>query len=290
MIDTKRIALSDARLLKKIFLNNEKTYLSRFTQGGKKLLVVLEEAGIVKKKRVGQKSWGIVPVSPLGFTAYLDSYLGIKDLDTYIIILEMEAPGRNELASLGVSTKLRTTKPKTGMNINAPFPLTIKLNGSDVNACLPVGTAMFIHINTSIVIPDDLTIVGVENFTNITHAIRQGNLFKEYGKVLFMERSRTLQEFLKTNQNRYLHYGDIDFAGVNIYQTEYAPIVKERGDFFVPNGDIETLFKKYKSIPGLYEKQKERYGHIIGISKVTQDILTAIRDHKAGIEQEAFIV
>lgn len=284
----KPIVLGDARLLRAVFCKDERVYLSGFSRGGRKLLIELEDSGILKKSRIGAKSWVMQSQSSEGFFAYIKTYFGIDDFDMYIFALELEAPSRNELATLGVSTKLRKTSPKTGAHINAPYPLKILIDGNEVEVSLPIGTALFIHIDSTLTVPEDVVIVGVENFTNLTHASLQQHLFGNYDNVLFVERSKTLQNLLSVVPNQYLHYGDIDLAGINIYQTEYLPIVKERGKFFLPCV-TKDLFSRYKGVNEVFEKQKNRFSNIIGENEALQAIIDAIIDAKKGIEQESFI-
>jgi hypothetical protein len=150
---------------------------------------------------------------------------------------------------------------KTGMHLTSPSPLEIEINSMPVNLFLPKGCALFVHEHSNISIPEDVTIVGVENFTNVTEAARQ---------------------------YKYIHFGDIDLAGVHIYQTEYAPIVQERGSFFLPC-PIEKIFEFYPGISALYSKQKNKYAGLVGIDSLTQSVIDTIHNNKKGIEQESFI-
>jgi len=286
------ISLKDAELFYSMCLDNSKgIYLSNFTEEGKKLIeeLIKDERQIFEKKKVKRNSKKVYLKSPSKFLAYLDVYFGIHNLEEYINVLKNKNIDRDEIASKGFSTKLIKTSPKEGIYINAPSQVIIKINNTDINVCLPSGTALFIRSNASIEIPDDVIIVGVENFTNIIKAPNQKKLFEKYGKVVFMERGKMLKKILRKSNNKYIHYGDIDLAGVDIYQNEYYPIVKERGDFFLPCDDIEELFKKYRGIPDLYNNQIERYKNIKGINEKMEKIISAIHKYKVGIEQEVFI-
>lgn len=285
----KPIALSDARLLRDLFQTEQSVYKSGFSTSGKKLLTELEHYGLIRIRHVAAKSWQIFPLTYDGFLAHIKAYYNIDDFDRYIQALELISPGREELSALGVSTKLRYIGPKTGIHINAPFPLDVIIGEQKVNLSLPIGTALFVHENVAIQIPDDVVIVGVENFTNITNAFRQSHLFEQSGRVLFVERCGTLQALLAKVSNRYIHYGDIDLAGINIYQTQYAPIVAERGSFFLPCA-INELFVRFKGLSELFEQQKYKYASLEGIDESMQMLIYEIRTMKKGIEQEAFIV
>lgn len=284
----KPITLGDARLLRDLFLTEQSVYKSRFSNGAKKLLSELEQCGVIRIRHVAARSWQVFPLSYDGFLAHIRTNYDIDDLNNYIVALELESPGRDELSALGISTKLRNIGPKTGIHINSPFPLEVIIAGQKVNPALPVGTALFVHENVEIQIPENVVIVGVENFTNITNAFRQSHLFEQSGRVLFVERCGTLQALLAKVSNRYIHYGDIDLAGIHIYQTQYASLVGERGSFFLPCA-INELFVRFKGLSELFEQQKYKYVSLEGIDESMQMLIDEIRAMKKGIEQEAFI-
>lgn len=284
----KPITLGDARLFRDLFETQSSVYKSGFSSSGKKLLEDLERCGVIRIRHVAARSWQVFPLSYDGFLAHIKTYYNIDDFERYIQALELISPSREELSALGVSTKLRNIGPKTGIHINAPFPLEVIMGGQKVNLRFPMGTALFVHENVEIQIPVDVVIVGVENFTNITNAFRQSHLFEQFGRVLFVERCGTLQGLLARVSNRYIHYGDIDLAGIHIYQVQYAPIVDERGSFFLPCA-VNELFGRFKGLPELFEQQKRKYAALEGIDESMQMLIDEIRTQKKGIEQESFI-
>jgi len=284
----KPITLGDARLFRDLFVTQSTIYKSGFSSSGKKLLEDLQHCGVIRIRHVAAKSWQILPLSYDGFLAHIKTYYNIDDFQSYIQALELMSPSREDLSALGVSTKLRRIGPKTGMHVNAPSPLEAVVGAQQVNLCFPDGTALFIHENINIEIPLDVVIVGVENFTNITSAFKQSQLFEHYGRVLFAERCGTLQTFLSKITNNYVHYGDIDLAGIHIYQTEYAPILGNRASFYLPCA-VEELFVRFKGLRGLYEQQRHKYASLAGIDERMQMLIDEIRTQKKGIEQESFI-
>ena len=95
-----------------------------------------------------------------------------------------------------------------------------------------------------------------------------------------------MQNLLAEVPNRYLHFGDIDLAGISIYQNEYEPIVKDRGYFFIPE-NIDLLLKR--GIADTYFKQEKKYSSLVGNTDVMQTLIECIRTHKKIIEQEFFL-
>jgi len=254
----KKLNLKDAQLFYLMCLDNNKgVHLTEFSERGKELIKELSENGrcIFEKKRVKKRSYKVYLKNLHSLLSYLDTYYGITSLENYIKVMSVQNISRDEIASNGLPTKVKNSaKPKTGVHINAPTPIKIKINGEDTQIYFPIDTALFINKDAQIEIPEYITIVGVENFTNIIRATKQKKLFEQYGEVIFIELSEKLKGILKMCENKYIHYGDIDLAGVDIYQTQYYPIVKKRCDFFLPYDNIEEVFKRFKGIKLLYEQ------------------------------------
>ena len=79
-----------------------------------------------------------------------------------------------------------------------------------------------------------------------------------------------------------MHFGDFDFAGIFIYQTQYKEITKGRGSFFIPSS-IETDIKE-KGITNLYAKNLEKYGDIKDDSIELQKLIDIINNNKKTLE------
>jgi hypothetical protein len=142
----------------------------------------------------------------------------------------------------------------------------------------------------SLIPPADTVIIGVENAENFRHIEKQQYLFKEV-KALFVCRypqgqSNDLMEWLRSVPNPYLHFGDLDFAGINIYLQEYKKHLGTRATFFIPE-NTETLLIKYGNRK-LYDQQK------LNAVAITEDglqkIIALLHKYKAGLEQEALLI
>ena len=97
-----------------------------------------------------------------------------------------------------------------------------------------------------------------------------------------MERNRALQEFLKTVDNDFLYYGDIDRAGVFIFQTEYEPIVRGKSSFFIPPY-IEKILQE-KGISDLHKTHKKKYKNLVGNFDEIKAILRLIDTYGKTVE------
>jgi hypothetical protein len=176
--------------------------------------------------------------------------------------------------------------PKSGFHINSPDKVFVQISGREIAIDLPGKCALFVHANTEFIFAEDILIVGVENFENITNTDRQRALFPLDRKILFIERNNRLKRLLNEVQNEYLHFGDFDLAGIQIYQTEYEPITQERGRYFIPKC-IEEDIKKGPKI--LYEKHTKKYKNLIGNTMESQALIDLINKEKKTLEKEFYI-
>lgn len=98
--------------------------------------------------------------------------------------------------------------------------------------------------------------------------------------------SRTARESLPSFGVRHMYYfGDIDLAGINIFQTEFAPYMGADA-FRVPDTYAEDL--GHGSVE-VFEKQK-RYLNVVGLSMRIQEIIDAIKLERKGLLQEYYLV
>jgi hypothetical protein len=135
----------------------------------------------------------------------------------------------------------------------------------------------------------DVTIVGIENCENFRWIIKQKELFKHLGKVLFVCRypqSGDLVRWLQKIPNKYVHFGDFDLAGVFIFQNEFYNKLGERSSFFVPD-DIEQRLKLGSR--ERYDAQMRRYSHMTVTDMRLNPIIDLIKKYRRGYDQEGYI-
>lgn len=244
------------------------------------------DLGVLNQNQVTKNSFEITLRSAEALNQYLANYQGINDLGNFIIVKEMENPTRSDIASLGEDDKLRSVNPKSGLHVNSPDGVTVRINGNVAVLSFPPNCALFIGKNANIEIDENVLIVGVENFENIKFSLKERNMFPEDRQIIFIERGPVLKQYLADVQNQYLHFGDIDLPGISIYQTEYAPITKKRGNFFIPS-DIEMLLEK--GSPALHAKHLVKYGALKGIDPSIEKLIALIKDKKKRLAQEFFL-
>lgn len=280
-----KINLKDAKALL-LVQNGLAVKKSSFGKSFLQSIEQMRDLGALKEVKVSRNSFEISLGDKEAYTMYLNVYFKISHLENYVKALKINQPTRAELSNLGVSTKLKSVNPKSGLHINSPDGVLILINNEEVLLSFPRGCALFVHKDTAIEITEDILIVGVENFENISGVLQERDILPDR-KIVFMERSRALQEFLKTVDNDFLYYGDIDRAGVFIFQTEYEPIVGGRSSFFIPP-NIEKIIIE-KGVSDLHETHKKKYKNLVGNSDETKAILRLIDTYGKTVEQEAFL-
>jgi len=280
-----KLNLSDAKAFKRA-VNNERVLESAFGRSGKQIVSRMIENGILEAKRISKRSREINIINLSAFSIYLEKHFFIKDIDKYIVTLSDADISRAQLAKANLSTKLKSTDPKSGFHISSYDGIEIFVNREKVKVDFPPGCALFIHKDSKIKLREDVLIVGVENFENISYAKLQKELFQTDKRVLFIERSRHLKNLLEEVSNEYLHFGDIDLAGINIYLTEYYEITKGRGRFFIPESVEEDLSNANSE---LYDKQYIKYKSLSSKEPYIQALIVLIKEYKSTVEQEFYI-
>ncbi|PHR54445.1 MAG: hypothetical protein COA44_13085 [Arcobacter sp.] len=281
-----KLSLNDAKAFLSL-LEQESILKTSFTVPGKRLLVELEAEGVVELKRLTSNSRKVILLNKKALLFDLSNKFHISNLEVYIELLEDSDADRDTFAKAGVSTKLKSTNPKSGFHMNSFDLIPMVVNGKVVEIDFPDRCALFIHANSTLEVEKDVLIVGVENFTNITRALSQKKIFDYEEQILFVERSKYLQTWLKKIPNKYLHFGDFDFAGIEIYQTQYLDIVKNRGSYFIPESIEEDI--KEKGITDLYRIHKEKYKGISSDNVDVKRLIKIINDNKRTLEQEFYI-
>ena len=87
--------------------------------------------------------------------------------------------------------------------------------------------------------------------------------------------------------NNYLHFGDFDFGGLNIYWNEYKKHLHDKARYYLPN-NIEQLISS-KGNRDLYDNQQIQFEESDVDEMGITDLLKYIRKHKKGLEQEILL-
>ena len=247
------------------------------------------DENIIQRTGRVQKSLSVLNNDRL--KVYLQNKFGINDLEKYIETLKLTDFKRTDLTEVSSNSKLKKVRTFKGFLVNSYLPIQARINGNSIFINPEVGTFTFISDFESFEIPDDITIVGIENPENFRYIEKQKYLFENI-KPLFICRypqnqHKDLIKWLQTIPNPYLHFGDLDFAGIGIYLNEFKKHLGNRATFFIPS-NAEELLERYGNRE-LYDNQKRNFSmEEIEEIKLNQ-LITMIHEYKRGLEQEVFI-
>jgi hypothetical protein len=189
----------------------------------------------------------------------------------------------------------KTLRQRTclGFLVNSYDPLTATLNGHPITVDPTEGTSLFIQDYEHFQIPEDVVVVGFENMENFHYIRSQRALFEEYfpqgTHLLFVCRypqNGDLVRWLQSIPNRYVHFGDLDLAGIHIYQSEYYRQLGTRASFFLPK-DYEERLQRGSS--QRYDVQYPRFRQMKAEDERLADLLRCIHQYHKGYDQEGFI-
>ena len=281
------VTLSNARLLRLLILGGRIPY-SRLS--GKFFEKLLEEKILLAQPKGRTRKVCHLPDAVL-LERYLSNHCGISDLEEYITLLESGEHLRAENILVSADSKLTSVRTFQGFLVNTFVPIPTSVNGE--KRCLKPspGCFTFVYDYSTFMIPEEAVVVGIENPENFRYIERQQDLFQGL-TPLFVSRypqsqHKDLISWLQKIPNRYLHFGDFDFAGILIYQKEYKRYLGERATFFVP-AIVEQLLPRYGNRT-LYDNQLPSASQITMEEENVAQLINLIhREHK-GLEQETLI-
>ena len=246
------------------------------------------EDGVIQKQQTGKTKALLFLSNAASIHAYIKNNFGINNLNEYAIKFNDESLTRADAALLGSNTKLKAIRTFKGFVVNAYQPVHATLHGQPFVIHPTQGTFTFISDYETFTVSPTVTIVGVENPENFAHISRQQYLFTHI-EPLFISRypqSKDSIKWLKSIPNPYLHFGDLDFAGISIYLNEYKRHLGGKASYFIPP-NVEVLIKQYGN-RDLYNKQLPYWNNIVEEPELHQ-LITLLHKYKKGLEQEVLI-
>ncbi len=252
----------------------------------------LLEDNIIAKQRIGSNRNLYFLTDNSLLNQYISNHFGIDNLELYVEKYEQENLTRSEAVQISSDSKLKSIRTFKGFLVNSYQPIKAILNNQSITLQPAIGSFIFIHDFEKFFIPENTTIIGIENAENFRFIHQQHYLFKNI-EPLFISRYPQTQyndvlQWLKSINNPYLHFGDFDIEGINIYLREFKQHLHQRATFFIPP-NIEGLLQQ-KGNRTLYNQQIDRIADSSSIEeKEIIDLLTLIHKHKKGLEQEVLI-
>ena len=199
---------------------------------------------------------------------------------------------RSQQASSTGNSKLVMTRSCPGFPVNSYEPIPCTLNDREFVVNPQEGSFLFVTDWQSFFVPDDVVVVGIENMENFRMIRQQRDLFEQCignNRLLFVSRypqSVDLRSWLQIIPNRYIHFGDFDLAGINIFLTEYNAYLGNRSSFLIPS-DIERRLAK-----GTIERYNDQYQKFKSIKSnipEIQHLIDIINRYHRCYDQEGYI-
>ena len=212
----------------------------------------------------------------------------IEKIDSYIEDIFDKKSSRDIIQKYHNNTKEITSKSMHGLYLSSLQKLNITLDGNTISILPNDGLGYFFFHTQKVEISKHTLIVGVENYQVVWFAKRYEKFFDK-PNILFVVTTPYMLWWISTLENEYIHFGDYDLAGVNIYLNKVVPrlLKSKKYSMFIPH-NIEELIKKYGNSE-LYEKQKQ-YENLNCDDVNVNSLVDIIRKFKKGLEQEGLIL
>ena len=220
------------------------------------------------------------------------------DKDESFRILEVDvSDSRALMATETGNSKLVMVRSCPGFPVNSYELIECFLDGNPFVVSPQEGSFLFVSDWEKFIIPEDVVVIGVENMENFRMIRMQRTFFDKYlhdrglsDKVLFVSRypqSTDLRKWLCTISNHYLHFGDFDLAGINIFLVEFQQYLgKERSSYLIPD-DIKSRLKSGSR--KRYNEQCNRFKDIKSDVYELQQLIDLIHHERKAYDQEGYI-
>ena len=211
--------------------------------------------------------------------------IGYRNLDSY--------ETRSEQAAETGNSKLVMVRSCPGFPVNSYEPITCSLSGNEFVINPPEGSFVFIDNWQQFIIPQDVVVVGIENMENFRMIRYQRQLFESVMAdipLLFVSRypqSKDLRKWLQGITNRYVHFGDFDLAGINMFLTEFQQYIGDRSSFLIPS-DIEK--RLHIGSQERYNSQLSQFKNLKCDDKRIQAVIDLINKYHRCYDQEGYIM
>ncbi len=271
----------------KQMLDGEEVQSSKLKQS---IALKMVEDGAIQYRNISKSKRMYFIKNAENLNNYLRTEFGINNLNQYIDQINNPKLTRSEAIEISSNSKVKNIRTFKGFLVNCYQPVNATINNIPTVINPIEGTFTFIYDFETFIIPKNITIIGIENPENFRYINKQERIFKNI-TPLFVSRypqNKDLIKWIKNAPNNYLHFGDFDFEGINIFLNEYKKHIGDKAKFFIPD-EIEKMIKE-KGNSDNYDTQVYKEPHI---SKVNDESLIAliktIHRHKKGLEQEYLI-
>jgi len=208
----------------------------------------------------------------------------VEEIESYIEDIFDNKASRDRIQSYHNNTKERSSKSMHGLYLSSLEKITLLLNGEQIEILPHDGLGYFFFHTEKIELSADTIVVGVENYQVVWFAKRYAKFFSRPNTLLVVTTPYML-EWVSHLENEYIHFGDYDLAGVNIYLNKVLPRLSrsKSHSLFIPD-NIERLIEQHGNSE-LYKKQKQ-YKDLLSEDSDINRLVEIIHRYKKGLEQE----
>lgn len=214
-------------------------------------------------------------------------------------VLDNGAASRAQLAKSTGNSKIVPVRSCRGFPVNSYEPIECVVANNALTINPPEGSFIFIADWSSFTIPRDVIVIGIENMENFIEIIRQRAFFDDYienhlkcdcsPRLLFVSRypqSDDLRSWLQSIPNQYIHFGDFDLAGIDIFLNQFHKYLGERASFLIPE-DIEQRLKT--GTTERYNLHYSKYKSLVSDIPHVRHLISLIHTYRRGYDQEGYI-
>lgn len=227
------------------------------------------------------------------FLNYLAGKYHLSDLEETLDMLVKKENDRARQVRLTGDSKFVHQRAMKGFLVNSYEPISALLNDKLLSILPPDGSYVFIYDYENFSIPKDVLVVGIENSENFRRIKQQKWLFDEMypGRlILFVSRypqneSHDIVRWLQSIGNKYVHFGDLDLAGIRIFLTEFHRYLGNRSSFLIPPGYEDRI--RHGSTDR-YNDQLQSTKNMVIDDPHLQALADCIHKHHRGYDQEGF--
>lgn len=222
----------------------------------------------------------------------------LTDREEGFRILDVNGSGsRASMAAETGNSKLAPVRSCPGFPVNSYEPIDCFLDGEPFTVNPQEGSFVFVSDWERFVIPADVVVIGIENMENFRMIRKQKTVFEKYlrmhglsQRALFVSRypqSADLRRWLCSVPNHYLHFGDFDLAGINIYIIEFQKYLDVgRSSYLIPD-DIESRLRSGSR--KRYDDQYNRFKDVKSDIPELQQLIDLIHHERKAYDQEGYI-
>lgn len=254
------------------------------------IVAELTDEGIIASRLAGRTKSVLYITNADALNLWLYNRYSIPDLAAYIQTMTAETATRADMAAVSGQTKLRDTRVWQGFMAHSYMQVPCTLHGADFVLTPTPGLFHFVVNYKAFVPRPHVVVVGIENAESFAQAQKLRYLLP--GIIpLFVSRypqqqGKDLMAWLAALPNSYLHMGDYDFAGINIYLQEYKKHLGDRATFFIPP-HIDHLLTTYGN-RHLYDIQTLNNNPIT--EPALHTLIALLHHHKKCLEQEVLLL